>query len=385
MSDPASLTSDELADLIERVFQPTAEDRGLAILVDLPDDKLADNADWRARRRTAVAWRRKLAEIGDRLGLKEVAVAWYPNAGGNNADLPQRACVTDDDLVRHHAEDVASRLDTSFSSLFDTHSIVLAPTELSTTAPLKVAARRHPMRAATMPGFKASMIPALRIDYVEVNRRVDLLKEIVDRATSAFVTFRTLGKTYELEIDLRYRTGHASGGLLRTNGVAGNLPSGETYIVPYEGERADDPSLTQGEMPVQFEDEVVVYRIAQNLAVDVTTTGKSSDTERQRIQDEPAYANLAELGLGVLDDFGIEPIGEILLDEKLGLHIAFGRSDHFGGQVGPDNFSKPEAVVHIDRVYIEAVQPKVQIASVKFNSPDGTREIIQNGRYHDVW
>jgi phosphoribosylaminoimidazole-succinocarboxamide synthase len=33
--------------------------------------------------------------------------------------------------------------------------------------------------------------------------------------------------------------------------------------------------------------------------------------------------------------------------EKLGLHIAFGRSDHFGGQVGAAKFSKPEEVVHV--------------------------------------
>lgn len=385
MPAPNSLSADELVRLIERVFQPTADDRGLAILVDLPDDAKPDDDDWRARRAMAVDWRRQLADRADDLGLDDVAIAWYPNVGGNNADLPARACVVRDDLVRHHAEDVGGRCDTPFTSVFDTHSIVLAPTELSTTAPLKVAARNHAMRAATMPGFKASMIPALRIDYVEVNRRVDLLKALVDRATAAHVTFRAGGKRHELALDLRHRTGHASGGLFPGNGIAGNLPSGETYIVPYEGERAGDASLTEGEMPVQFGDEVVVYRIAENRAVEVLTVGDASDAERERIHAEPAYANVAELGLGVLDDFGIDPIGEILLDEKLGLHIAFGRSDHFGGQIGPGDFSRPDAVVHIDRVYIEAMQPKIAIASVTITDPDGTHEIMRDGRYRNVW
>jgi hypothetical protein len=30
-------------------------------------------------------------------------------------------------------------------------------------------------------------------------------------------------------------------------------------------------------------------------------------TERDRLLGEPAYGNLAELGLGVLADFGVEP------------------------------------------------------------------------------
>ena len=40
------------------------------------------------------------------------------------------------------------------------------------------------------------------------------------------------------------------GGLLLEPGTAGNLPSGETYIVPYEGEIDGDPTASRGQMPV---------------------------------------------------------------------------------------------------------------------------------------
>ncbi|NCQ36008.1 hypothetical protein GW813_13240, partial [bacterium] len=40
-------------------------------------------------------------------------------------------------------------------------------------------------RAATMPGFLPSMVPALRLDYGEINRRVSLLKKLLDTAESA--------------------------------------------------------------------------------------------------------------------------------------------------------------------------------------------------------
>ena len=169
---------------------------------------------------------------------------------------------------------------------------------------------------------------------------------------------------HDLTLDLRHRTGHASGGLFPTNGVAGNLPSGEAYTVPYEGEIPGDPSGSQGVLPVQIGSEVVLYEIRGNRAVSVLTDGPESRSEQELITTEPAYANLAELGLGVLGDFGLKPTGSILLDEKLGLHIAFGRSDHFGGTVGPKDFSSPGAVIHLDRVYIPETQPLVVVEDV---------------------
>ncbi|HNZ97106.1 MAG TPA: hypothetical protein PKM64_07930, partial [Thermoanaerobaculia bacterium] len=71
--------------------------------------------------------------------------------------------------------------------------------------------------------------------------------------------------------------------------------------------------------------------------------------------------------------FGVEPVGEILLDEKLGLHIAFGRSDHFGGTVGPARFSAPGEVIHIDRVYVPACQPRIRVAAADLLLPAGER------------
>jgi hypothetical protein len=77
----------------------------------------------------------------------------------------------------------------------------------------------------------------------------------------------------------------------------------------------------------------------------------------------------------------VEPTGEVLLDEKLGLHIAFGRSDHFGGTVGPSDFTRPDAVVHIDRVFVPAMQPRVSIASADLVLPDRTVALIRD----DAW
>jgi len=382
-----SLQPEELAALVKRVFQPRPEDRTLAILVDLPDGVVGDTPAWRARRTMATSWARGLARMADKTGIT-VRLVLYRNVHTNNGDLPPTAWVVEpsnEAPLSETAETVDAARASSFTEILKEHSLVIAPTQFSATAPLKLAAKVLGFRAATMPGFSADMIPALRLDYVEINRRVEALKTLLDRAVEARCTFVVDGANeHALRLDLRYRQAHASGGVLPNPGTAGNLPSGETYIVPYEGERDGEPSRSEGTLPVELDGDVVLYRVENNVAVAVDNEQESATagSEAARLRKEPAYGNLAELGLGVLAAFGVEPTGEVLLDEKLGLHIAFGRSDHFGGQVGPSRFSSPEAVVHIDRVYVPRIQPRVAARAVDLVLDDGTElTLMRDGEY----
>jgi len=339
------------------------------VLVDLPDGVVQDNPSWAERRAMATDWARELAGAKEELGLDAVHLVLYRNARRNNADLPARVTVCGGEGLLEWGDDAGS--DQALTEVFKQHQILLAPTEFSATAPLKLAARRYGFRAATMPGFSPEMIPALRLDYGEIASRCEELRTRLDVATAARIHFLVEGTAHDLTIDLRFRVSTASGGLLRREGVAGNLPSGETYIVPYEGEREGDPSRSEGTMPLEIDGELLYYRVRANRVVEVLGDGPRAQAEREELHAEPAYGNLAELGLGVLLAYGIEPIGELLLDEKLGLHIATGRSDHFGGQVGARNFSSPDKVIHIDRVYIPQVQPRVELARVDLEQEDG--------------
>ncbi len=124
------------------------------------------------------------------------------------------------------------------------------------------------------------------------------------------------------------------------------------------------------------------YSIIENNAVEVLGSGDSIKYESDFLNSEPAYGNMAELGFGVLGDFGLEPINEILLDEKLGFHVAFGRSDHFGGIISPDKFSAPDKVIHLDRVYIPKMQPRVSVRSIILHFQDRDPQLIfENGNY----
>jgi hypothetical protein len=380
------LAPEELTNLIKSVFPRLEQDRQLAILVDIPRHAQNDNTAWKLRREICLKWYGDLKENLGLLDLDAVHLMAYAEVGSNNAELPEMAfslrneIPSNADDLTHYGEGF------EFNRIFGEFQLILAPTEYSTTAPLKNAAKQYGFRAGTMPGFSPAMIPALRIDYGEVSRRVILLKEILDPAQWADVVFSVdQKKRYQIRFDLRHRTAHLSSGRFPEPGTAGNVPSGETYIVPYEGESG--PSQTSGMLPVQIKSQVLLFEICENKAVSVNSESGLSDLEslayeRDYLKREPAYGNMAELGFGVLGDFGLEPIGEILLDEKLGFHVAFGRSDHFGGMVAPSDFSSPDQVIHLDRVYIPSLQPRIEVESLILGGVGGkSLGVIKNGRY----
>jgi leucyl aminopeptidase (aminopeptidase T) len=374
------MTTEELVRLVENVFQPRPEDRRLALLVDLPDEVLGDNPAWRERRRMVAEWSERLAQGAESIGLDSVSLVFYRNARRNNADLPDSAVIHSSGALPQNAEEIAGA-GASFESILAEHQILIAATELSATAPLKLLAPKLGFRAATMPGFSPEMLPALKLDYEKINRRCLEMKALLDGAVAAHHIFEAADEEHRLTLDLRHRLATASGGLVREPGKAGNLPSGETYIVPYEGERAGDPSRTAGILPVELGGELLFYRIEGNRVREVLGEGPQAKSERHEMAAEPAYANVAELGLGLLADYGIKPAGQLLLDEKLGLHIAFGRSDHFGGQVGAKDFSSPDKVVHIDRVYTPEMQPQIRVLAVDLETESETMPLMRNGKY----
>ena len=376
------LKAADLVGLVRSVFPRHPGDRILGMLVDIPRDHGLDNPAWKERRRLASEWFRILKAHAAEIPLDGVRLIAYADVGSNNADLPGDGFLIKGRLPVHAGQLEKSGQKRSFENFFQETQIFLAPTEFSTTAPLKVAAKHFGFRAATMPGFSSLMIPALQVDYAKVARFVDALKTRLDRADWADVLF-LVDRHGESKVlfDLRFRTAHSSAGRFPDQGTAGNLPSGEAYIVPYEGEKGES-SRTHGELPIQVGPDILFFSILDNRAVRVDGDGESVLTERDHLKREPAYGNMAELGFGVLSEFGLQPIGEMLLDEKLGFHVAFGRSDHFGGIVGPKDFSSPQEVVHLDRIYIPATQPRIRIGSITLGYPDGSTEtVMKDGQY----
>ena len=348
-----------LPKLIRDVFDPQPGERAL-FLADVPKTPEDDSPDWRDRRAMADEWRTAFAEYG----VDCPPVLLYPATGATNGDLPAAGTMAGRPAI------LAGELARA--------DIALAFTRYSATAPLSSFAQKSgTLRVASLPGVLRRMQEtALAADYGEVARKADLLSARLQQADSARVVFST---GHVLLFDLRFRTAHADNGRCRREQTPHliNLPSGEAYIVPYEGERGE-PSRTAGEIPVALYGETAVLTVEANRIVRVSGKGPDAEGLRSVFEADPARRNVAELGLGCNDRAVVT--GVVLEDEKAGMHWAYGRSEHLGGITGPDAFRDPSLVLHHDVVY--AKNSPIGIRTLHLQYADGSDErIMENSAY----
>lgn len=357
----------DLEKLIVDVFAPEPGEKVL-VMMDLPHGDIADNDEWSARRQMAHEWQEMFQGLERKTGFTVHPLLTYLATGSGNADLPEEG-------------KMAGRL-VLFDQVMANSDIVVALTEYSATAPLirTFLQEYRDLRAASMPGVsKAMEKTALAADYREVARKGQVLADRLNRAVGARVRFST---GHRVHFDLRHRKAGVDDGQLHRDKVGIrliNLPSGEAFKAPYEGEIDGEPSQTEGTIPVVLEDEMTLFKVRENRIVEIVGEGHQAASQREYFGVDPARRNIAELGLGTNDKAIIR--GVVLEDEKvLGLHWAYGRSDHIGGSVGVESFSDPKHVVHKDIVYAEGT--RVGIASLVLVYEDGAEEeIIQDNTY----
>jgi hypothetical protein len=356
----------DLEKLLMDVFAPQPGEKVL-IMSDLPHGEYADNEKWADRREMAREWHSAFQRLGTEQGFDVHPLLTYPATGAHSAPLPQEGEM---DGQRARLEDILSET-----------NIVVAITEYSATAPLIDFGQKFPnLRVASMPGVMKSMEQtALAADYSEVARKSHALANRLEQAVGAKVEFST---GHQLYFDLRDRQAEADDGRLHADKKGLrliNLPSGEACIAPYEGELEGQPSKTEGTIPVMYDDELVLFRVQENRIVEVIGDGPQAAQKQDYFAVDQARRNIAELGLGCNDKAVIS--GNLLEDEKvLGMHWAYGRSDHIGGTVGVSDFSDPSHVVHYDIIYPKG--GRIEIVSLVLKYEDGTsEEIIRDGQY----
>jgi hypothetical protein len=353
----------DLEKFLVDVFAPVKGERA-AVLTDVPTQGSPDNPAWAERRAMASSWREGLAALGEKTGFEVLPLVTYPAVGRSGAAFPA-----------------------DLDPLFDDVSLVLAFAEFSPTAALVDVCKRRPgadvFRAASMPGIEKRMEEtSLAADYSLIAKRCRILKEAFRGAERAEVTFST---GHRCLFDLRFRVCEGDDGYLHRDKDDDlpviNLPSGETFIVPYEGEKAGTPSRTAGELPVSEDGELVVFRVEENRILEVAGDGPVAKRYRAFFEADPARGNLAELAFGCNDRAVVT--GNVLEDEKAGFHWAYGRSDHLGGVVGLSRFRSPDHVVHQDIVYARG--NPITVASADLVAADGTRTaVIRDGAYR-LW
>jgi leucyl aminopeptidase (aminopeptidase T) len=359
-------SSPALEKLILDVFAPQPGEK-VVVMTDLPHGDLEDYAAWSERREMAEEWQAAFKALEGELGITVSPLLTYEATGAHSGPLPAEG----------QMDGQSVRLD----KLLAETNIVVALTEYSATAPLVEYTQSFPdLRVASMPMVSRSMEQtALAADYAEVARKAHLLQAKLDLAEGARVQFSTGDEMY---FDLRYREAHADDGQLHADKEGErviNLPSGEAYIAPYEGEREGEPSRTVGLLPVMMEGELVVGRVEENRIVEVIGDGPQAEAAREYLAQDDALRNIAELGLGCNESAVVT--GNVLEDEKvMGMHWAFGLSEHLGGTVGVDDFGDPRFAEHRDWVYPQGGD--IEVSSLVLEYEDGTsEEILHDGEY----
>jgi hypothetical protein len=358
------MMSFDLTELLESVFDP---EPGEVVTVgcDVPRDDIPDSEAWQERRVMAQEWQQAFAGLGRSRGFETNPLLTYRATGAGGVELPETARIGGQDV--------------SMGEVLERSTLVAFLTQYSATAPLDGYAKRLPdFRGASLPGVcKRMEKTALAADYREVARRCAAILEVLQATESVEVTFST---GHGCTFDLRFRTPEMDDGICPRDKQGErliNLPSGETYIVPYEGERSGTPSATAGTIPVRVGEELILFGIEANRIISVEGGGGEAQRFRDFFAADPARTNVAEVG------FGCNPwaqvTGSVLEDEKAGFHWAYGRSEHLGGTVSPSNFAAPELVVHNDIVYARG--NPIQVREAVALGPNGRTVLISDGEY----
>jgi hypothetical protein len=354
----------DLKKLLTDVFRP---ERGEVVTVacDVPHGPGEDTPAWLERREMAAEWRDTFALLGAEVGLVANPLLTFPATGAHGAELPEMGA-----LDGHPAR---------IERVLEDSTLVAFLTQYSATAALDdFCKRKKDFRAASLPGVARRMErTALAADYDVVARRCRILFEALAGAPSLEVDFST---GHSCSFDLRHRRPEVDDGLLPRHKAGDrviNLPSGETFIVPYEGEHPGAPSLTSGTIPARYGSELVVFQIAANQIARVEGSGERARDLRSFFAVDPARANIAEVAFGC-NDWAVVT-GNVLEDEKAGFHWAYGRSDHLGGVTGVGRFLSPANVVHEDIVYARG--NPIQVTRAVAVHPHRRVTVIRNAEY----
>jgi len=304
---------EERIKIFEEVFSPKTGEKVL-FLVDKPHDDIKDTDKWVARRKMTQDWYKTFKEMGTETGFS-VDILEYKATGQQNAPIPQEVinAAKKSNLVLAMTEYSAS---SSLSPMYHTENSIT--------------------RCANMPRVEKRMEEtALKANYGEVQKYATALERMLNDAVGAEISFSTGDNLY---IDLRNRTAGSEAGDCSKTGQFINFPTGEACIAPYEGTSEEisefGESKTEGTLPVSYDGELVKFVIKNNKIVEVVGDGKKAEEMRTFFEENDTRRNIAELGIGCNPKAVVT--GNVLEDEKVGLHIAYGMSSHLGGKVKSD-------------------------------------------------
>ena len=233
----------------------------------------------------------------------------------------------------------------SIAELMTKFDAVICPTAKSLT---HTTARRNACdagaRVGTMPGITEEvMIRTMGADYHQIAERTYKLSKILDPASIVHVT--TEAGT-DIMIPINGIDGISSTGLVTEKGKFGNLPSGESYLMPEEGKSSGVFVVDASFAGIgKIESQPIRITVENGYAVKIEGGEEANRLDEMlKPLGQEAY-NIAELGIGTNDQAIVT--GMILEDEKVmgTAHIALGNNMSMGGTCNVG--------IHVDGVFFK--------------------------------
>jgi aminopeptidase len=211
-------------------------------------------------------------------------------------------------------------------------------------------------RFASLPHFDPDMFgTSMDVDWTTLAERTARLVAAVNRAE--WVNVECPNGT-AMHICKRGRDAGGDDGLLTAPGCFGNLPAGEAYLAPLEGESHGVMVIEWG--PTRKLEKPLSLIIADGRVLRINGDDPLRAVLEARFAENGNCRNLAELGIGT-NDKASRPDNVLEAEKILGtIHLALGDNTGFGGVVA--------APFHEDYVFY---QPTVTLVM-----EDGSEEII---------
>ena len=331
-----------LASLLQTVFKPKKGEK-LCFLIDLDDpSEVADFAflnkmtSGPQKKAYDVFYQGLLHGIMQQMELGACDFFAYKKTGGSNLELPETVTAPNGSV---------HRLDKDIYTAYD---IIMCIGTYSATAPLTAAAKQFGFRGATLHGVNDIILySGLAVDYNEVSRMTERLRQGMTKADWVEVDFEVDNEDLHLHIDLGGQEAQKSHGLCQEGPDVANLPAGEVYFVPADA---------SGFFPIKFEDDgtLGLMQVENGRVVRVTLIRGNQeiiDKYQFKFDSDPATGILGELGFGTQV---LPYAGSDIQDEKIfgTFHLATGRNDHLNGKVTKDKFKHLSNASHDDILFL---------------------------------
>lgn len=354
----------DLKRLLDTVFKPSPGER-VAVLIDLEDPTQVKDLDFLnqpgndPQKMGYKHFYLGLKDgVKDELGLVGGELFCYKTTGGSNLDLDDEAYTPDGKVLSFEKD------------IYPNYDILLCISTYSATAPLTASAKIHNFRGATMHGLNEIILNSgLSVDYNAVSARAERLRKGMSNADAIEIDFKIKGDLYQLRVELNGQDAQKSHGICRIGPDIANLPGGEVYYIPTNGE---------GHFPLKLDDgSIALLKVEGARVVEATFVEGNEETVKaydNKIKTDKATGFLGELGFGT----ELYPIsGHDIQDEKAfgTFHLATGRNDHLGGDITTDKFNDKMHATHDDILFSPEKTPEIDAPTVRLYK-DGKTHIL---------